>query len=75
MRRTALTLTVALAAAGCAATPPMARLDAVPYQAKVQQVQAMTRTFSLAANQPLDIDIFTPTHPQQSEAGSRMTSH
>lgn len=53
MRHPILTLTVALAAAGCAASPPMAKLGVVPYQAKVQQVQAMTRTFSLSANQPL----------------------
>lgn len=29
----------------------------------------------LAANQPLDIGIFNPTHPQQAEGGSRMTGH
>jgi hypothetical protein len=53
MRHLALPLTLALLAAGCAASPPMAKLGVVPYQAKVQQVQAMTRTFSLTANQPL----------------------
>ncbi|TXI81276.1 MAG: secretion system protein E, partial [Cupriavidus sp.] len=29
----------------------------------------------LAANQPLDIGIFNPTHPQAPEAGVRMTGH
>ncbi|MFZ5528714.1 MAG: ATPase, T2SS/T4P/T4SS family [Pseudomonadota bacterium] len=29
----------------------------------------------LAANQPLDISIFNPTHPQAPEAGVRMTGH
>ena len=29
----------------------------------------------LAANQPLDIGIFNPTHPQSPEAGARMASH